>query len=137
MADLRGDPRPVTRDSDGTDRPAQPALFPEPAKQKAAKRKQPETEIPDDWEPDDAAIATGRGLGFGVARVMSEGEKFAARNRAKRTTYVRWGQAFNLWLRNAKDYDAKNGGFRAPIRQSGSEELTAKIEQNRILLEEP
>ena len=102
-----------TREAGGVNRSGAPTTT---GGRKPAKRKQPETEIPDDWEPDDAAIATGRGLGFDVARVMSEGEKFAARNRAKRTTYVRWGQAFGLWLRNAKDWEAQRTAARGPSR---------------------
>ncbi len=84
------------------------------------KRKAPEIPIPDDWQPDAGNIATGASLGFSSAWVLAEAAKFRSKALETDRRCVRWDQAFDNWLRKAREFAERDGRVGLPTATAPS-----------------
>lgn len=79
----------------GEERESAQAVSPETGSTKPKKRRSPETPIPDDWRPNETAIAKAASIGVDVDR---EAQRFRNHALSIDRRCVRWDAAFANWL---------------------------------------
>ncbi len=86
---------------------ATPPVEAQPEAQPAGRRNEPERTIPADWEPEEAQIAHGVGLGATKPQIAAAAREFKAEALKDGRKTARWGSAFRAYL--TKRFGKKGG----------------------------
>lgn len=77
---------------------------------KAPKQRKPETDLPEEWVPNDKNVQDAIDRGFSDMEIEHEADRFGNFHRSKQNRFRDWDAAWRTWLANARKYRGTQRG---------------------------
>lgn len=93
---------------------------PQPEPPVATEPKKMARQMPADWRPGPSCIAWAKGEKIGATdqQISDQFDAFRDYHQSRASRFVNWDQAFQTWMRNAKNYGRLNGNHYRPANGS-------------------